>query len=118
MSVAAETTAHRSRRRPSVRRWGRAAVPYLLILPAIAVVTAILGYPLYRLVVLSFQQYGLAELIQRQGVWVGFDNYASVLRDDVFWDALLRTTVFTAANVALTIGIGTLLAFLLIRVSA
>ena len=27
---------------------------------------AILGYPLYKLVTLAFQQYGLAELIQRQ----------------------------------------------------
>ena len=119
MSVAAETSAHRSRRRSSrLRRWGRASVPYLLILPAIAVVTAILGYPLYRLVVLSFQQYGLAELIQRQGVWVGFDNYTSVLRDDVFRDTLLRTVIFTAATVGLTIGLGTLIAFLLVRVSS
>ena len=118
MTVVAETPSLRSRRRPSrLRRWGRASVPYLLIFPAIAVITAILGYPLYRLVVLSFQQYGLAELIQRQGVWIGFDNYASVLRDDVFWDTLLRTVVFTAANVALTIVLGTLIAFLLVRVS-
>ena len=119
MMVAAETPVHRSRRRPPrIRHWARASVPYLLILPAIAVITAILGYPLYRLVVLSFQQYGLPELIQRTGVWIGFDNYASVLRDDVFWDTLLRTVVFTAATVGLTIGLGTLIAFLLIRVSS
>jgi N,N'-diacetylchitobiose transport system permease protein len=119
MTVAAETPVHRSRRRPSrVRQWARASVPYLLILPAIAVITAILGYPLYRLVVLSFQQYGLPELIQRTGVWIGFDNYASVLRDDVFWDTLLRTVIFTGATVGLTMGLGTLIAFLLIRVSA
>jgi N,N'-diacetylchitobiose transport system permease protein len=119
MTVAAETPVHRSRRQPPrIRHWARASVPYLLILPAIAVITAILGYPLYRLVVLSFQQYGLPELIQRAGVWIGFDNYASVLRDDVFWDTLLRTVVFTAATVGLTIGLGTLIAFLLIRVSS
>ena len=119
MSVVAETSAHRSRRRPSrVRHWGRASVPYLLILPAVAVITAILGYPLYRLVVLSLQQYGLAELIQRQGVWVGLDNYTSVLEDDVFRQTLLRTVIFTAANVGLTIVIGTLMAFLLVRVSS
>ena len=93
-------------------------MPYLLILPAIAVITAILGYPLYKLVTLSFQQYGLPELIQRTGVWIGLDNYASVLRDDVFWDTLLRTVIFTAATVGLTIGLGTLIAFLLTRVSS
>src|SRR5687768_10747179 len=119
MTVAAETPVHQSRRRPSaLRRVARASVPYLLILPVIVVITAILGYPLYRLVTLSFQRYGLPELIQRTGVWIGFDNYTSVLRDDVFWDVLLRTVVFTAATVGLTIGLGTLLAFLLIRVSA
>jgi N,N'-diacetylchitobiose transport system permease protein len=117
MTVAAEATAHRSRRRPRLKRIAQASVPYLLILPVIVVITAILGYPLYKLVTLSFQQYGLAELIQRKGVWIGFDNFSSVLQDEVFWRVLLRTVIFTAANVALTIGIGTLIAFLLVRVS-
>ena len=117
MTVAAETTAHRSRRRPRARRIAQASVPYLLILPVIVVITAILGYPLYKLVTLSFQQYGLAELIQRKGEWIGLDNYSSVLHDEVFWDVLLRTVIFTAATVALTISIGTLIAFLLVRVS-
>src|SRR5262245_19365604 len=118
MTVAAEATAHRSRRRPPAKRVAQASVPYLLILPVIVVITVILGYPLYKLVTLSFQKYGLAELIQRQGTWVGFDNFSSVLHDDVFWRVLLRTVIFTAANVALTIGLGTAIAFLLLRVSA
>src|SRR5688572_2354138 len=119
MTVAAEATAHRPRRRPSaLRRFARASVPYLLILPVVVVITAILGYPLYKLATLSFQQYGLPELIQRRGVWTGVDNFQSVLGDEIFWRTLLRTVIFTAANVALTIGLGTLIAFLLIRVSA
>jgi N,N'-diacetylchitobiose transport system permease protein len=118
MTVAAETPTLRSRRRPRTKRFLRASVPYLLILPVVVVITAILGYPLYKLVTLSFQQYGLAELIQRKGVWIGFDNFSSVLRDEVFWDVLVRTVVFTLANVGLTIALGTLIAFLLVRVSA
>ena len=117
MTVAAEATAHRSRRRPRLKRIAHASVPYLLILPVIVVITAILGYPLYKLVTLSFQQYGLAELIQKKGVWIGFDNFSSVLQDEVFWRVLLRTVIFTVANVVLTIGLGTLIAFLLVRVS-
>jgi len=117
MTVAAEAIAHRSRRRPRLKRIAHASVPYLLILPVIVVITAILGYPLYKLATLSFQQYGLAELIQKKGVWVGFDNFSSVLHDEVFWRVLLRTVIFTAANVGLTIGLGTLIAFLLVRVS-
>ena len=118
-AVPAEIGALRSRRdRPvTPSRVLRGSVPYLLILPVAAVIGAILGYPLYKLVTLSFQQYGLPELIQRKGTWVGFDNYASVLRDEIFWDTLVRTIVFTVANVGLTIVLGTLLALLLVRVS-
>jgi N,N'-diacetylchitobiose transport system permease protein len=79
---------------------------------------AVLGYPLYRLVVLSFQKYGLFELIRRQGTWIGVDNYRSVLGDSVFWRTLERTVLFTIANVGLTIVLGTLLALLLVRVSS
>jgi len=94
-----------------------AAVPYLLLLPVVLVMGAILGYPIYNLVRLSFQQYGLFELLQHHGIPVGLHNYGSILRDSVFWHTLLRTVVFTAANVGLTIGLGTLLALLLVRVS-
>ena len=118
-AVAAETRTLRSRRR---RRFTSAAssarsIPYLLILPVVVVIGAILGYPLYKLVTLSFQRYGLPELIQRKGEWIGLDNFESVLRDEIFWDTLLRTVVFTVANVGLTMVLGTLLALLLVRVS-
>ena len=106
------------RRRPlSVGRVARGSVPYLLVAPVVIAIVAILGYPLYQLVTLSFQRYGLPELIQRQGTWVGLDNYRSVLSDHVFWDTLVRTIVFTAVNVALTMVLGTLIALLLVRLA-
>jgi N,N'-diacetylchitobiose transport system permease protein len=117
-AVAAELGLPARRRRPfSWTRLFRASVPYLLILPVVAVIGAVLGYPLYKLVTLSFQEYGLPQLIQRKGEWIGFDNYESVLRDSIFWDTLLRTVIFTIANVGLTMAIGTLIALLLVRVS-
>ena len=94
----------------------RVAAPYLLVLPVVVAVGAILGYPLYNLVRLSFEKYGLFELIRHSGTWVGLDNYRSVLSDQVFWHTLLRTVVFTLVNVTLTMGIGTLIALLLVRV--
>jgi N,N'-diacetylchitobiose transport system permease protein len=118
-AVAAEplTLGARQRRPLTLRRFGSAAVPYLLVVPVVVAIAAVLGYPLYRLVTLSFQRYGLPELIQRKGEWIGVDNYRSVLGDEVFWDTLVRTVVFTAANVALTMGLGLLLALLLVRLS-
>ena len=117
--IAAETPAPRSRRRRpfGLRKVVRGSVPYLLVVPVLLVIGAVLGYPLYKLVTLSFQQYGLPELIQRKGTWIGLDNYESVLRDEIFWDTLVRTVVFTAACVGLTIGVGTLIALLLVQVS-
>jgi N,N'-diacetylchitobiose transport system permease protein len=109
----------RSRRRR--RFWAHtvaASTPYALILPVLVVIGAVLGYPLYWLVKLSTEKYGLFELIRHAGTSVGFQNYSSVLHDSVFWHTLLRTVVFTAVNVAATIVLGMLIALLLVRVSA
>ena len=107
-----------ARRRPfTLQAVGRGAVPYLLVAPVVVAIVAILGYPLFKLVTLSFQEYGLPQLIQRHGDWIGLENYRSVLSDPVFWDTLVRTIVFTVANVGLTIVLGTLIALLLVRLS-
>jgi N,N'-diacetylchitobiose transport system permease protein len=92
-------------------------VPYALIAPVVVTIALILGYPLYFLVRLSLQQYGLFELIRHKGVGVGLANYRSVLHDQIFWHTLVRTIVFTAANVALTMVVGLLIALLLVQVS-
>ena len=118
-ALAAEAGLLPRRRRPfTFSRALRASAPYLLILPVVATVAAILGYPLYDLVRLSFQQYGLFELVAHKGVGIGWANYRSVLHDTVFWHTLLRTIVFTVANVALAMGLGTLIALLLTKVSS
>ena len=118
MAVAAETTPKWPRRRLTWARVGRASVPYWLILPVVGVLGALLAYPIYRLAVLSFQRYTLFELIRHKGVWIGFDNFSATLRDQVFWHTLLRTLIFAAVNVGLTIVLGLLIAQLLVRVSA
>jgi N,N'-diacetylchitobiose transport system permease protein len=120
LTVAAETgpLAARRRRRLAWRRAAHASIPYWLVLPVLVTIGAILGYPLYSLIRLSVQHYGLFELIRHSGQWIGLHNYGSVLHDSVFWHTLLRTVIFTVANVALTMGLGTLFALLLVRVSS
>ena len=105
------------RRRRFWEKSARSAVPYALIVPVVVVIVLILGYPLYWLGKLSTERYGLLELIQHHGTSVGFANYSSVLHDSVFWHTLLRTVVFTAVNVGLTMVLGLLIALLLVRVS-
>jgi len=104
------------RRRVSRRSFARFTAPYLLIAPAILVIAAILAYPLYYLVRLSFQQYGLFQLIAHKGSWIGLHNYGVLLHDPVFWHTLVRTILFTAVNVALTMVLGLAVALLLVRV--
>ncbi len=117
-AIAAEATPKWPRRRRALtwRRALGASVPYWLILPVVVTIGAVLGYPIYRLVQLSFQHYGLFELIQHKGTGAGLSNYGSILHDSIFWHTLLRTVVFTFANVTLTIVLGLLVALLLARV--
>jgi N,N'-diacetylchitobiose transport system permease protein len=99
--------------RPALRR---NLLPYALVAPGVALIVGVLGFPLAWLVWLSFQHYGLRELIAHQGQWVGFDNYRTILIDPLFHQVIGRTLLFTFACVALTVVISTLIAVLLRKV--
>jgi N,N'-diacetylchitobiose transport system permease protein len=103
----------RRHRRFERGRIAQGAVPYGLIAPAVLVIVAILGYPIYYLVRLSFEDYGLPELIAHKGHWVGLHNFTTILGDGEFWRVVLRSVLFTAVNVGLTLVLGTLIAMLL-----
>jgi N,N'-diacetylchitobiose transport system permease protein len=105
------------RRRLTRRSFIRFAAPYALVAPAILVIAAILAYPLYYLVRLSLQRYGLFQLIAHKGEYVGLQNFGTLLHDPVFWHTLVRTIVFTFVNVSLTIVLGTLVAMLCVKVA-
>ena len=76
-------------------------------------IVAVLAYPIYFLGVLSFQRYGLPQLIAHQGEWIGLDNFSRLVHDDQFWTVLWRTLAFTACAVSFTMILGTLTALLL-----
>ncbi|MFJ4536106.1 carbohydrate ABC transporter permease [Streptomyces tibetensis] len=106
-------------RRPRAQRTsGGAAVPWLLLAPCLLILALVMGYPLARLVTLSFQKFGQSQLWGFQPAeTVGFDNFAKVLGDGEFWAVVLRTIVFAAGAVVFTMVIGMALALLLQRVS-
>jgi N,N'-diacetylchitobiose transport system permease protein len=104
--------------RPTRWRRRRQLLPYGLIAPASAVILGVLAFPLGMLVWLSLQRYGLRELIAHQGAWLGLDNYATLVRDPLFQHVLLVSLAFTFANVGLTILLSTLIALLLLKLSA
>ena len=97
---------------PSTRRRS-SALPYVLLLPTVVVLGAMLGYPLVRLVTMSLQEYGLPQVFGQPADWVGFANFRAILEDDYFWTVLWRTLIFCFVNVALTMVLGVLIALLL-----
>jgi len=94
----------------------RRLFPYALITPSVAVIAGILAFPLGMLVWISLQHYGLRELIQHQGEWVGLGNYQKILADPLFHQVIFRSLAFTFACVALTVVMSTLIALLLLKV--
>ncbi|WP_200304974.1 carbohydrate ABC transporter permease [Streptomyces adelaidensis] len=94
------------------------AVPWALLAPCLLILALVLGYPLVRLVVLSFQKFGQSQLWGFQPAEsVGLDNFTEVLGDSEFWAVVVRTIVFAVTCVVFTMVIGMLIALLLQRVS-
>jgi N,N'-diacetylchitobiose transport system permease protein len=90
-------------------------MPVLLLLPAVAVLGLMLGYPLVRLVTMSFQEFGLRQQFGTPAPWVGLANFREIVGDAYFWEVLLRTVIFCFVNVALTMVIGGALALLMTK---
>ncbi|MFJ2827514.1 carbohydrate ABC transporter permease [Streptomyces sp. NPDC087263] len=100
------------------RTTGSAAVPWGLLAPCLLILAFVLGYPLVRLVTLSFQEFGQSQLWGFQPAKsVGFDNFSKVLGDSEFWAVVVRTIIFAAGCVIFTMVIGMMIALLLQRVS-
>ncbi|MEU4149724.1 carbohydrate ABC transporter permease [Streptomyces sp. NPDC026659] len=103
-------------RRPGAK--GDATTPWLLLAPCLLVLALVMGYPLVRLVTLSFQKFGQSQLWGFQPPEsVGLDNFSAVLGDGEFWQVVLRTLIFAGGSVILTMVLGMLVALLLQRVS-
>ncbi|WP_405777310.1 carbohydrate ABC transporter permease [Streptomyces sp. NBC_00859] len=96
------------------RRTGGAA-PYLLLVPALLATVVLLGYPLVKNGMLSFQNLNPRQLILHLTEWNGFSNYQDVLGGSDFWKVVERSIFFTAANVVLIMVLGTLTGLLLAR---
>ncbi|MFJ4782617.1 carbohydrate ABC transporter permease [Streptomyces sp. NPDC088794] len=97
---------------------GGAGTPWLLLAPCLLILVLVMGYPLVRLVTLSFQKFGQSQLWGFQPAEsVGFDNFTNVLGDGEFWQVVIRTVIFAAGCVIFTMVAGMLIALLLQKVS-
>ncbi|HEX3785907.1 MAG TPA: sugar ABC transporter permease [Pseudonocardiaceae bacterium] len=116
-AVAEGTPPPRGRRSTGIARRPRRGklTPYLLMSPALLAIAALIGFPAVLVLVISFQKLDLGELVTGRTVWVGFDNFKTVLSDPSFWSDAVRTVAFTAGCVGSTMVIGLFIALLLTK---
>ena len=98
----------RGRRPFTVRR----LAPYGYLSPTALLIIVLMVIPIVMVASYSFKDNAIVE---ENPVFTGLANYTKILHDGQFWHVVLRTIVFTAINVSLTMVLGTAIALLLVR---
>lgn len=80
-----------------------AALGLALIAPTVLIFCAVIVYPLFSAIYLSFYSVFTPTL---EGEWVGFGNYSELLQSGKFWNALVNTLVWTVGTLTLQIILG------------
>ena len=103
--------------RPSVGRFIREnMVGWAFALPFVIIFTIFLAGPIVASLILSFTDFGLADLRNPLGTTiVGLENYVALLSDKKFIAAILNTAYFVVVGVPLTLILGLAVALALNR---
>lgn len=96
-----------------VPRWRRRLRPYLLSVPAVAIIIGIL-YPFFLGVYYAFLNYSA---VNPNPVLVGFDNFRNVLTDPEFWQSVRTTATYAVSATVIETVLGVGIALLLNRSS-
>lgn len=89
-------------------------VPYLFLLPGVALYLMWMVYPLGYEFYISFFDWKI--MPGQESTFVGLDNYRNVLKDDTFWLSLENTVRYTVITVIGQMVLGLLIAVLVHRV--
>lgn len=92
----------------------RGRVGWLFIAPNLVGVALFTFIPLVSVIVLAFTDWNLVSGLGAIE-FIGAENFASVLRDPVFWGSVGRTVVYAGVSVPLTVLLGMALALALNR---
>src|SRR3954471_21441987 len=92
------------------RRRGEDLTKILFVLPAAVAMIALFGYPVVKNLLMSLQDYSLKTFFTGQAPWVGLRNYSTVVRDNLFSQAMVNTALFTIGAIVFQFGIGLALA--------
>jgi N,N'-diacetylchitobiose transport system permease protein len=100
------------------RRRRGSGLPYALLVPSVVILLLAAGYPLGRQLVMSLQEYGLAQQFGQPAEWVGLDNYIELVTDPYLWAVVGKSIVFCLVNAALTMAVGVAIAVLMTQLSS
>lgn len=89
-------------------------LPFMLILPTLAIVIIVMIIPFVWGLILSFCNYGPGQKITAES-FIGLSNYVQMFKDKVFWKSLINTVEFSIGAMAGDLIMGTLIAVLLTR---
>lgn len=95
-----------------MERWRSRSEKWLLLAPALLLLSVVTLYPLVKTAWLSFTDAEITA-IKEPVHWIGFDNYVYALTDSDFRDALVRTLYFTVVSVGIETIFGVAVALLL-----
>lgn len=84
---------------------------FLLLLPGILMFSVFTIYPIVKLFVMSFFSWDLSSMHRQE--FIGFQNYAAVLSDEVFLISLVNTLLYTMITVPAQMALGLLVAVLI-----
>ena len=84
---------------------------YQLLIPMIAVLAAILIFPLVFSFVVSLQDFQLSKIGQQK--FIGLENYIDLFRNKAYWTTMRNTIVFVIMAVGIEVVLGFCLALLL-----
>ena len=96
-----------------VRKRKFVSTPYLLLIPAVAILVLAMGYPLVWQIVTSTEKFGLSQQFGQPPEFVGLGNYAKLAGDPYLWTVIGRSLAFCFAAAASTMILGTLIALLM-----
>jgi N,N'-diacetylchitobiose transport system permease protein len=91
--------------------------PYLLLIPAVAILLIGLGYPIVWQIITSLQEYGLQQQFGKAAPFVGIQNYIELASNSQLWIVVGRSILFCLVTAVATLAVGTLLALLMNAVS-
>lgn len=90
----------------------RKSIPYLLLLPLFAFISAFLFYPIIRAIYMAFTYNNMLDP-NNIGAFAGLANFSSIIRGSLFVVVFRNTIVYTLGVVAGSIGLGMISALLL-----